>query len=162
RVGVGDRVFTARAVALATGSVPNLPPIPGLADVGAWGTREATSADEIPPRLVITGGGAAGGEMASAYVRLGSNVVRVARGGLLGGGAPLVGARRERGVAEAAVDGRRGVAPNRIDGEEQGIVRASLDDGSVLEADEILAATGRRPNTSGLGLAEVGLTDRLS
>jgi pyruvate/2-oxoglutarate dehydrogenase complex dihydrolipoamide dehydrogenase (E3) component len=162
RVGVGDRVFTARAVALATGSVPNLPPIPGLADVGAWGTREATSADEIPPRLIIIGGGVAGVEMASAYVSLGSNVVLIARSGLLGREEPFVGELLERGLAEAGVDVRLGVSPNRIDRDEQGIVRASLDDGSVLEADEILAATGRRPNTSGLGLAEVGLTDRLS
>src|SRR5699024_4658936 len=91
RVGVGDRVLTARAVALATGSVPNLPPIPGLADVGAWGTREATSADEVPPRLIIIGGGVAGVEMASAYASLGSNVVLIARSGLLGPEEPFVG-----------------------------------------------------------------------
>src|SRR5699024_8959913 len=75
---------------------------------------------------------------------------------------PFVGELLERGLVEAGVDVRLGVSPNRIDRDEQGIVRASLDGGGVLEADEILAAAGRRPYTSGLGLAEVGLADRLS
>src|SRR5699024_11741751 len=101
-----------------------------------------------------------GVEMASAYARSGSTVVLIARRGLLGPEEPFVGELLERGLAEAGVDVRLGVAPNRIDRDEEGVVRASLDDGSVLEADEILAATGRRPNTSGLGLAEIGLTDR--
>ena len=44
RVAVGDRMLTARAVAIATGSVPTLPNIPGLVDANPWGTREATAA----------------------------------------------------------------------------------------------------------------------
>src|SRR5699024_5308579 len=118
--------------------------------------------DEIPPRLIIIGGGVAGVEMASAYVSLGSNVVLIARSGLLGREEPFVGELLERGLVEAGADVRLGVSPNRIDRDEQGIVRARLDDGSVREADESLAAPGRRPNSSGRGLAEVGLTDRLS
>src|SRR5690606_14532265 len=57
RVRVGDRTYTARAVALATGSVPSLPDIAGLAEAAPWGTREATSADHVPPRLIVWGGG---------------------------------------------------------------------------------------------------------
>src|SRR5690606_5332307 len=59
QVQVGGRTYSARAVAVATGSVPALPPIPGLVDASPWGTREATSTDHIPPRLIIIGGGVA-------------------------------------------------------------------------------------------------------
>src|SRR5699024_1224489 len=145
RVGVGDRVFTARAVALATRSVPNLPPIPGLADVGAWGTREATSADEIPPRLIIIGGGVAGVEMASAYVSLGATRVLISRSGLLGREEPFVGALRARALGEGVADKRRAAQPNRTGHDEHATAPASRVEGSLLEADAILAATARPP-----------------
>ncbi|HSN34730.1 MAG TPA: FAD-dependent oxidoreductase, partial [Arthrobacter sp.] len=77
--------LTARhAVVVATGSSPTAPPIEGLADVDYWTTREATSAQEIPNRLAVLGGGVAGTELAQAFARLGSSVTLVARGALLG------------------------------------------------------------------------------
>ena len=72
------------AVVVATGSRPTVPPIDGLADSGYWTTREATSAQEIPRRFAVLGGGVAGTELAQAYARLGATVTLVARGGLLG------------------------------------------------------------------------------
>ena len=72
------------AVVLATGSTPNQPPIKGLAELEVWGTREATSAKEIPERLAVLGGGVAGAELAQAFARLGADVTLVARSGLLG------------------------------------------------------------------------------
>src|SRR5699024_12776928 len=86
---------------------------------------EATSADEIRPRLIIIGGGVAGVEMASAYVSLGSNVVLIARSGLLGREEPFVGELLERGLVEAGGDVRPGVPPNRVGRAEPGIGRAS-------------------------------------
>ena len=68
---------------LANGSAPNQPPVDGLDDVEYWGTREATSAQEVPGRLGVLGGGVAGTELAQAFARLGSAVTLVARSGLL-------------------------------------------------------------------------------
>ena len=65
------------AVVLATGSVPVTPPVPGLDAVRTWGSRDATSAKEVPARLGVLGGGVVGCEMATAFARLGARVTAV-------------------------------------------------------------------------------------
>jgi len=78
--GATRRLRAARAVVLATGSVPVIPPVPGLREAGPWDNRAITSAKEIPQRLLVLGGGAAGTEMAQAFKRLGSKSVIVLEG----------------------------------------------------------------------------------
>ena len=70
----------ARAVVLATGSRPFVPPVPGLAEARPWDNRAATSTKEVPRRLLVLGGGAVGVEMAQAFRRLGSEEVVVLEG----------------------------------------------------------------------------------
>jgi dihydrolipoamide dehydrogenase len=78
RVRIGDEELTARrAVVIATGSGPAMPPIDGLADVAAWSNREATTAKAVPESLLILGGGVVGVEMAQAWSSLGSEVTIV-------------------------------------------------------------------------------------
>lgn len=154
----GSVLLSARhAVVLATGSEPTPPPLEGLADVDYWGTREATSAQEIPQRLIVLGGGVAGTELAQAYARLGSSVTLVARSGLLG---MYPGPARELVEAGLAGDGvevrtHTGTAFVRSDG--SGGVVLGLDDGTTLSADRLLVATGRAPALRGLGLEALGL-----
>src|SRR3954470_16898168 len=72
RVRVGDEQLEGgRAVVLAGGTLPSLPPIPGLDSFDPWTNREATTAKRIPERLVIAGGGVVGCEMSQAYRSLG-------------------------------------------------------------------------------------------
>ncbi|RIQ18962.1 dihydrolipoyl dehydrogenase family protein [Jiangella rhizosphaerae] len=156
-VRVDDRVYSARAVALATGSVPILPDIPGLAAAAPWGTREATAADHVPARLVVIGGGVAGVELAFAFASLGSRVTLLARTGLLDREEPFVGDHLAAALAEEGVDVRLGVTPARVDRDTDGLVTVVLDDGTRLVAEELLSATGGRPNTDDLGLESVGL-----
>ena len=69
---------TAEHVVVATGADPFVPPVPGLRDLeGVWGTREATSMKEVPRRLLVLGGGAAGVELAQVVRRLGGESVVV-------------------------------------------------------------------------------------
>ncbi|MFC4562358.1 dihydrolipoyl dehydrogenase family protein [Nocardiopsis mangrovi] len=157
KVRVGDRVHTARAVALATGSVPVLPPIPGLAAAKPWGTREATSTDRVPPRLVIIGGGVAGTELAFAFSSLGSRVTLLSNAGLLPREEPFAGEHVAASLAGEGVDVRLGVTPVRVDRDADGIASVVLDDGTAFAAEELLVSTGRRPNTGDLGLEAVGL-----
>src|SRR3954467_6794256 len=73
-----------RAVVLATGSTPTVPPVDGLDALEFWGTREATAAAKVPESLLVLGGGVSGAELAQAYSRLGARVTLVARRDLLG------------------------------------------------------------------------------
>ncbi|GAA0308325.1 NAD(P)/FAD-dependent oxidoreductase [Kineococcus aurantiacus] len=151
-------VLTARqAVVLATGSVPVLPDVPGLAGSRPWTSRDATSAKAVPGRLAVLGGGVVAVELAQAWARLGSTVTLLARSGLLGGQEEFAGELVEAALRADGVDVRRGVSPARVT--RDGAVRVELSDGSVVEADEFLVATGRRPATSGIGLETVGLED---
>src|SRR5690606_9282647 len=111
RIQVGDRVITAKAVAVATGSVPVFPPIPGLADAAPWGTREATSADSVPERIIVIGGGVAGTELAFAFSSLGSQVTMLSRSALLEREEPFAGKYVTAALAADGVDVRIGPTP---------------------------------------------------
>ncbi|MGW4204745.1 dihydrolipoyl dehydrogenase family protein [Streptomyces sp. NPDC004726] len=157
----GERhVLTARhAVAVCTGSRALLPDLPGLAGAGAWTSREATSAQAVPGRLAVVGGGVVGVEMATAWQALGSKVTLLVRsGGLLPRMEPFVGEHVADALTEAGATIRwnTSVTSVRRDGE-TGPVTLDLDDGERIEADEVLFATGRAPRTDGLGLETIGL-----
>lgn len=161
QVQVGDRVYAARAVALATGSTPVLPPIPGLADAAPWGTREATSADHVPDRLIVIGGGVAGTEMAYAFSSLGSQVTMLSRGRLLAREESFAGEIVAEALRADGVDVRTGTSPKRVERGRDGVVTVTLEDGTTIHAEELLVSTGRRPHTDGLGLETVGLDAKL-
>ena len=155
------RVLRARhAVVVATGSAALLPDIPGLAEAGAWTHREATAAETVPGRLAVIGGGVVATELATAFAALGSRVTVLARSGLLGGQEPFAGELVGAGLRDLGVDVRTGVSPTAIDRDASGTVRIALGDSAdaeVVEADEVLVATGRVPRTGDLGLERFGL-----
>jgi dihydrolipoamide dehydrogenase len=154
------RLRAARAVVLATGSLPAMPPVPGLAEARPWDNRAATSAKEVPRRLLVLGGGAVGAEMAQAFRRLGSEQVVVLEGAgrLLAREEPFAG-EEVRAAFEAegitVVTGVRMTAARRVGSD--GPVVAMLSDGREFAGDEILVAVGRRPATGDLGLERAGL-----
>ena len=114
RLRVGDEELEAtRAVILATGSLPSMPPIEGLDAIDdAWTNREATTAKAIPERLVIMGGGVVGVEMAQAFQTLGSQVT------LIEGEHRLLPREEEFACAEVteALDRLRRRHPDRAEG----------------------------------------------
>jgi pyruvate/2-oxoglutarate dehydrogenase complex dihydrolipoamide dehydrogenase (E3) component len=152
-----------RAVVLATGTGPAIPPIDGLRDLAPWDNRAVTSAKELPRRLLVLGGGAIGAEMAQAFKRLGCEEVTIveALDRLLANEEPFAG-EQVRTTFEAegitVVVGARMTAARR-DGSD-GPVVATLEDGRELTADEILVAVGRRPGMGDLGLDRIGLADK--
>jgi pyruvate/2-oxoglutarate dehydrogenase complex dihydrolipoamide dehydrogenase (E3) component len=157
RIRLADEVLIARrAIVIATGSSPLVPPIPGLAESRPWTNVEATTANEAPRRLVILGGGVVGVEMAQVWSALGSRVTLVHRGErLLEREEPFAAEHVAMGLREAGVEIRLGASATRV---ARGVVvDVVLDDGSALEADEVLAAFGRRPTTDDIGLESVGL-----
>jgi dihydrolipoamide dehydrogenase len=139
---------------LATGSRPAIPPIEGLDSVEYWTNREATRTHRVPQSLVVMGGGPVGAELTQFFSRMGSQVTIVERGEhLLGRVHPDAGELLAELFQEEGIDVRIGVGIEKV---EPGI-RFHLSDGSTLEAERLLIATGRRPNVERLGLEELGV-----
>ncbi|WP_405771210.1 NAD(P)/FAD-dependent oxidoreductase [Actinacidiphila glaucinigra] len=156
----GDTIALAarHAVAVSTGTRAALPPIPGVDTVRPWTSREATSADKVPGRLAVVGGGVVAVEMATVWQALGSQVTMlVLDNGLLERMEPFAGELVTDGLRESGVDIRFNTTVTSLT-REDGEVRMTLSDGGQLVADEILLATGRAPQTHDVGLESVGLT----
>ncbi|MEW6477323.1 MAG: NAD(P)/FAD-dependent oxidoreductase [Actinomycetota bacterium] len=158
--GATRRLVAGRAVVVATGTKAAIPPIPGLAEARPWDNRSVTAAKDIPRRLLVLGGGAVGAEMAQAMRRLGSDEVTVVEGmdRLLAREEPFAGDEvREAFEAEGirVITGAKMTGVQRPAGAAP--LRATLEDGTVLEADEILVAVGRKPNTGDVGVDTIGL-----
>jgi len=160
REGGLRRLTAGRAVVVATGTKPAIPPIPGLAEARPWDNRSVTAAKDIPRRLLVLGGGAIGAEMAQAMRRLGSDEVTVVEGldRLLAREEPFAGQEVEEAFEAEGIRVITGAKMTAVERPSPAApLRARLEDGTVIEADEILVAVGRRPATGDLGLDTVGL-----
>jgi pyruvate/2-oxoglutarate dehydrogenase complex dihydrolipoamide dehydrogenase (E3) component len=154
-VEVDGRTIGFGRLLVATGSVPTMPPIPGLAEADPWTNREATSTHEVPGRLIVIGAGPVGCELAQAFGRMGSQVTIVDLAErLLPRDHPDAGKLIADVLRSEGVDLRLGVRPERV---EPG-VRLHLEGGETIAADRVLVAAGRRPNVEGLGLEALGVT----
>jgi pyruvate/2-oxoglutarate dehydrogenase complex dihydrolipoamide dehydrogenase (E3) component len=154
RLKVGDEEIEAsRAVILATGSIPSMPPIEGLDAIDdAWTNRETTTAKAIPDSLVIMGGGVVGVEMAQAFQTLGSQVT------LIEGERRLLPREEEYACAQVTealegygVDIRTGQKAARVEQRGDTVVVGTADGGEA-QGDVLLVALGRKPQTKGIGL----------
>jgi dihydrolipoamide dehydrogenase len=131
--------------------------VPGLAEARPWTSREATSAQQVPARLAVLGGGVVGVEMAFAYQGLGSQVTLVERGDrVLARHEPEVGRRVTTRLREVGVDVRTGCSAAR--GRRSATLTVDRHDGTTVQADEVLVAAGRAPRTRDIGLDTVGLS----
>ncbi|WBB52565.1 NAD(P)/FAD-dependent oxidoreductase [Verrucosispora sp. WMMD573] len=155
--GVTTTLIARHAVVVATGSSALLPDIPGLREAAPWSSREAASAGSVPRRLAIIGGGVVAAEMATAYAALGSVVTVLARDGLLPSAEPFAGELVTESLREAGVSVRLGAEAVSVDRDDRGVVHVATVDGERIEADEVLVAVGRTPNTQDIGLDRVGL-----
>jgi dihydrolipoamide dehydrogenase len=155
--GTVTELVARHAVAVCTGSAALLPDIPGLRDIRAWTSREATEAQTAPASLAILGGGVVAAEIATAYASFGTRVTVLARSGLLKNEEPFAGELVTDSLRALGADVRTGVeiVSASRDGDGQAVLE--LSDDTRLEAEEVLVATGRVPRTTDLGLETVGL-----
>jgi len=150
--------LTARhAVVVATGSGALVPDIEGLREAAPWTSRETVAAKEVPGRLAIIGGGVVASEMATAFSELGASVTMLARDGVLHLAEPFVGERVAKSLQDKGVSVRIGAEAGSVKRNADGTVSITLTDGEQIEADELLVAIGRTPNTQDIGLEAVGL-----
>lgn len=153
--GSGDETVQARHILVATGGHPLRPVLPGAEH--AVVSDDMFDLPTFPKRLVVIGAGYIACEMASIFHGLGAEVTQLVRGpGLLRDFDADIARFLAAEMAKKGVDLRFGCQPRAIERTAQGL-QLRLDDGSVLLADAVLAATGRGPNTTGLGLAQAGV-----
>jgi pyruvate/2-oxoglutarate dehydrogenase complex dihydrolipoamide dehydrogenase (E3) component/uncharacterized membrane protein YdjX (TVP38/TMEM64 family) len=160
RSGEEQRTLSTRAIVIATGARPRVPPIPGIDAVGCLTSDTLWSLNELPGRLLVLGGGPIGCELAQAFARLGSQVCLVES-------EPRLLAREDAEVSAAVAAALRadGVALHlgwRVSSFalEGGVRVARCESGAAtarLEFDALLCAVGRVARVEGFGLEELGI-----
>jgi pyruvate/2-oxoglutarate dehydrogenase complex dihydrolipoamide dehydrogenase (E3) component len=161
-VQVGDEQLIAkRAVVIANGGTAAIPPIPGLDKVRYWTNRQAAVPRELPNTLAVLGGGAVGVELAQAFARLGSKVTVIEAGPrFLGLEEPEAGAALRPHLEADGITLLVGDPCVAVEPHDDSVI-VHLKSGTIVAADRLLVATGRRPNfeawrESGLAQTERG------
>ncbi|GAB3825439.1 NAD(P)/FAD-dependent oxidoreductase [Kribbella italica] len=156
-VQAGDRTFEAsKGIVVATGTVPVVPPIEGLAGTPFWTNHEAIEADTLPASIIVLGGGAIGLELAQVFARFGVAVTVVeAADRVLVLEEPESSALAQEVLERDGITFRTGVRAEAVSYDDGFTVR--LGDGSAVTGEKLLVATGRRTDVRGLGLDAVGV-----
>jgi pyruvate/2-oxoglutarate dehydrogenase complex dihydrolipoamide dehydrogenase (E3) component len=160
-LAVNGKVLTARAIIVATGARPLVPPLPGLTEVAYLTSDTLWQLKKQPKRLLVLGGGPIGCEMAQSFARLGSQVTLVEM-------SPQILSREDPDVA-AAITTRLEAEGVMLRTGHQAVKVVSGKKNKVLEClhqgktvaipfDELLIALGRQANVTGFGLEELGVT----
>lgn len=157
-VVAGKRTLTAPRFLIATGSTVHSPPIEGLAEVGYLTHVSALTSDRLPESLVVIGGGPLGLEFAQLYARFGSKVTLLVKDEqLFPRSEPELSRALEAIFTEEGIIVEKGVRVTKV--EQRGTRKVLTVSGrqaeSYVEVEEILLATGKTPNTKGLGLESV-------
>lgn len=157
----GDARIRARRFVIATGSSPALPPIPGLDQVPSLTNETIFDLTACPEHLIIVGAGPIGLELAQAHCRLGARVTVIE--------AETALAKEDPELAAEVVAQIRAEGVELLEGARVGEVAAEADGGGIrvrvgdaagerwVTGSHLLVATGRRPNTEGLGLDAAGV-----
>ncbi|MCC7048367.1 MAG: glutathione-disulfide reductase [Alphaproteobacteria bacterium] len=154
-VEINKKRITAKTILVATGGWPVIPDIPGRQL--AITSNEALDLKHRPERIVIVGGGYIAVEFAGIFAALGSKVTQLYRGEMILRGFDTdVRAFLADELRKKNIDLRLRTDVTRIDSAMRGLA-VTLTNGQVVDADAVMMATGRAPNTKKLGLAEVGV-----
>jgi len=158
-VVVGGEEFAYRDLVLSTGSTARWPPIEGLETVPTWTSDQALLAPDRPASLVILGAGPVGCELSQVYARFGVPVTLVDDDErLVPKEEPSITELLAEVLQADGVELRLGSSVERAEAVDGGArARLVLADGSRVEADRVLVATGRQPTVEGIGLERLGI-----
>jgi len=161
QVEINGEVLKAKRVVIATGSSPFIPPIEGLEEAGYLTNEQLFSLEQRPGHLAILGGGPIGIEMAQAFHRLGSRVTVLLRGDtIMPNDEPEHTAQLKSVLLEEGVEFLSNSGLQRVARCEDGELALSLQvagDELDMRVNELLVATGRKPNIEGLNLEAAGV-----
>lgn len=160
----GDlRLLRGTDVVINTGTTPALPDVPGVAESAALTSETILQLERLPHRLLILGGGYVGCEFASMYSLFGSQVIMLqSRSRLLHREDPDIADEVAEILTDQGVEVRLNARATAVRRNGDGEVLVILEDGSEVDGDDLLVATGRIPVTADLGLPAAGveITDR--
>jgi pyruvate/2-oxoglutarate dehydrogenase complex dihydrolipoamide dehydrogenase (E3) component len=160
-VTVGDDVLRARrGIVIGTGTAPAIPPIDGLAQTPYWTNHDSIETEDVPPSLVILGGGTIGAELGQVFARFGSAVtILEAMPRLLPLEEPESGQLIEKifRAEDISVSTGTGAESVRHDGLEFTVTLAG---GRQYRGERLLVATGRKTDLAGLGVGVIGLDEK--
>lgn len=142
-------------VLIATGASPAIPPVPGLKESPYWTSTDALVAEELPKHLVIIGSSIVAVELGQAFLRLGSKVTMIARSKVLFREDPAIGEALEQALVGEGMKILTQTQTRSV-AHRNGLFQVETSAG-VISGDRLLVATGRRPNTTGMGLQEIGV-----
>lgn len=153
---VAGKTVTAKYILVATGGTPFIPDIPG-AELG-FTSNEAFHLEELPKRVIVSGGGYISTEFAGIFAGLGVDVTILYRKDLvLRGFDNELRQRAQDAMAEKGIKFHYNAVFESLEKQADGSIKATLSDGSVLETDAVMYSIGRTPNTQGLGLENAGV-----
>ena len=156
---VGDRTLTAPKIIIATGGHSVLPTIDGIADVDALDSTSLLALKTLPESVIFIGAGYIGAELAQMMSRMGVKVTLVARSHLLPGVEPEVSAALAETFAAEGITLLTGLSYDSVRRVAAGVTLSVMQNGTAVEvtADHLVSTAGRRANTDGLGLGEIGV-----
>jgi mercuric reductase len=159
-VEVNGKKFTAKRFLIATGASPSLPPIPGLNEVDFLTSTTLLELKKVPKRLTVIGSGYIGMELGQLFHNLGSEVTLMQRSErLLKEYDPEISEAVEKALVEQGINLVKGATFERVEQEgEIKKVHITVDGKKkVVESEQLLVATGRKPNTDSLNLSVAGV-----
>ncbi|MBI2735946.1 MAG: mercury(II) reductase [Rhodospirillales bacterium] len=164
-VEAGGKLLKSDSIVIATGARPSVPPIPGIEAVDLLDSTSALALTELPHSMIVLGGGYVGAELAQMFARAGVAVTLIFRSRLFPEAEPEIGEALTRYLAAEGIQIVSGVAYRSVDRTDAGGVRLTFIRGGhpeTITADRLLVATGRTPNTEGLGLSAIAVAQEPS
>jgi dihydrolipoamide dehydrogenase len=160
KTAAGTRTLTTRAIVIAAGGRPLVPPIPGIEETGYLTSDTVWALRELPRRLLVLGGGPIGCELAQCFARFGSQVTQVEM-------LPRLLIREDPEISAMVADrfGSEGIRvltghkanAFRVENGEKALIAEHVGNDVSIAFDQLLVAVGRVANTEGYGLEELGI-----
>lgn len=158
QIAVDGRHLRSPHIIIATGSVSAIPQIPGLSKTGFWTNREATTAEAIPPSVVVLGGEGQAIEIGQMFRLYGADVIIITRRDhLLINEDPAIGKLLARHLRQQGIRVVVGHRVRQVTRDNDQTCVVALDDGSDVHAQALVVATRRWPRTDGLYLGKAGV-----
>ncbi len=156
---VDGKTINAKKIIIATGTRPALPSIEGIEDVPYLDSTTALEQETLPESMLVIGAGYIGAEIAQVFARAGVKVTIVSRRGLLPEAEPEIGEALTGYFTDEGISVVKGISYDRIEQAENN-VKLHVNDANgarVIEAEKVMIASGRTPNTDQLNLAAAGI-----